>query len=174
MTEGQAHGPDSPYRNAALPLPESFDQWMGEALREADSAGAADEVPVGAVMVHDGKIIGRGRDRRMEMRDPTAHAEILAMREAALALGDWRLEGCTLFVTLEPCPMCAGAALMARLPLLVYGASNDKFGALITRTHLTDATEWNHRLTHIGGIRSQECAALLKDYFGRKRRGHSA
>ena len=174
MTDSPPRGQDSPYRNAALPQPESFDQWMAEALREADCAQAADEVPVGAVVVHDGRIIGHGRDRRVELRDPTAHAEILAMREAAAELGDWRLEGCALFVTLEPCPMCAGAALMARLPLLVFGATNDKFGALITRTRLTDTTEWNHRLTHVGSIRAQECAALLKDYFGRKRRGQSA
>lgn len=174
MTDGPARGQDSPYRNAPLPPPDSYAQWMDEALREAESAQAADEVPVGAVVVHDGRIIGHGRDRRMELRDPTAHAEVLAMRQAAAALGDWRLEGCALFVTLEPCPMCAGAALMARLPLLVYGAGNDKFGALITRTRLADATQWNHQLNHVGGIRAQECAALLKDYFGRKRRGPSA
>ncbi|PKO20141.1 tRNA-specific adenosine deaminase [candidate division BRC1 bacterium HGW-BRC1-1] len=174
MTDAPILGPDSPYRNAPLPPSECFDEWMGEALREATDAQTADEVPVGAVVVHDGKVIGRGRDRRVELRDPTAHAEVLAMREAALALGDWRLEGCALFVTLEPCPMCAGAALMARLPLLVYGANNDKFGALITRTHLADTPAWNHRMAHVGGVRAEECAALLKDYFSRKRRGLSA
>jgi tRNA(adenine34) deaminase len=114
--------------------------------------------------------VGRGRDRRLELTDPTAHAEILAMRAAATTLGDWRLEGCALYVTLEPCPMCAGAALLARIPLIVYGADNAKFGAVETHTALLDYGGWNHRVDTRGGVLAEESAALLREYFARKRR----
>ena len=168
----ESPGPDAAYRNAPLPDdPATHEAWMREALAEARLAANADEVPVGAVVVHDGRIIGRGRDRRVELRDPTAHAEVLAMRGAAAALGDWRLEGCVLYVTLEPCPMCAGAALLARVPLVVYGATNDKFGALVTRARLADDPQWNHRVAHAGGVLAGECAALLRAYFAGRRRG---
>ncbi len=147
-----------------------WERWMREAIALARDAATADEVPVGAVVVHAGAIIGRGRDRKMERKDPTAHAEILAMREAAAHLGDWRLEDCALFVTLEPCPMCAGAALLARLPLLVYGARNDKFGAVETHVRTLAHPRWNHQVLTAGGVLADECARILTDYFAGKRR----
>lgn len=144
---------------------------MKEALRLAADSAAEDEVPVGAVLVRnsDGEIIGRGRDRKMTLNDPTAHAEILAMREAAAALGDWRLEGCVLVVTLEPCPMCAGAAIMARIDAVVYGATNPKFGATGSLVDMPRAASWNHSLAVSGGLMAEECGAILKEYFKRKR-----
>jgi len=142
---------------------------MREAIALAREAAAADEVPIGAVVVHAGNVIGRAHDRKVEMNDPTAHAEILAMRAAAAHLGDWRLEDCALFVTLEPCPMCAGAALLARLPLLVYGARNDKFGAVETHVHTLAYPRWNHQVRTAGGILADECAKILTEYFAGKR-----
>lgn len=144
---------------------------MAEALRLAHLAAEEDEVPVGAVVVRTttGEIIGRGRDQKMRLADPTAHAEILAMREAAAHLGDWRLEGCTLIVTLEPCPMCAGAAIMARLDAVVFGASNPKFGATGSLTHIPSIAGWNHRLPVKGGLLAHECGQVLSDYFRNRR-----
>lgn len=144
---------------------------MTEALRLAREAATHDEVPVGAVVVRtkNGEIIGRGRDCKMERHDPTAHAEILAMREAAAHLRDWRLEGCTLIVTLEPCPMCAGAAIMARLDAVIFGATNPKFGATGTQLHLPDAARWNHQLPVRGGLMADECGQVLSNYFRVKR-----
>jgi tRNA(adenine34) deaminase len=144
---------------------------MAEALRLAGESAAEDEVPVGAVVVRsaDGDVIGRGRDRKMALADPTAHAEIIAMREAAAALGDWRLEGCTLVVTLEPCPMCAGAAIMARLDEVIYGASNPKFGATGSLVNLPQDAQWNHRMPVRGGLMAEECGQVLKAYFRAKR-----
>lgn len=152
-----------------VPVERDWERWMREAIALAREAAAADEVPVGAVVVHAGAIIGRGYDRKMELKDPTAHAEILAMREAATHLGDWRLENCALFVTLEPCPMCAGAALLARLPLIVYGARNDKFGAVETHLQTLDYPRWNHRVRTVGGMLADDCARILTDYFAGKR-----
>jgi tRNA(adenine34) deaminase len=145
------------------------ERWMREALQLAHAAAAADEVPVGAVVVRGEQVIGRGQDRRIELRDPTAHAEVLALREAAQHLGDWRLEDCTLVVTLEPCPMCAGAALLARVPLIVYGARNPKFGAVETQVQLLAHTGWNHSSRTIPGILEPECGAVMSEYFRRKR-----
>lgn len=144
---------------------------MEEALALARDSAAEDEVPVGAVVVRiaDGAIIGRGRDRKMALHDPTAHAEISAMREAAAALGDWRLEGCALVVTLEPCPMCAGAAIMARIDRIIYGADNAKFGATGTLVNLPADARWNHHVQVEGGIMAEECGAVLKEYFRLKR-----
>jgi tRNA(adenine34) deaminase len=146
---------------------------MVEALRLARLSAEEDEVPVGAVVLHlpTGEIIGRGRDQKMTLHDPTAHAEITAMREAAAHLGDWRLEGCALVVTLEPCPMCAGAAIMARIDAIVYGAENPKFGATGSLFNLPSAARWNHSLRVDGGVMAEECGAALKDYFRGKRRG---
>jgi len=148
-----------------------FTHAMHEAMAQARQAAAEDEVPVGAVVVQSatGAIIGRGRDRKMALHDPTAHAEVIAMREAAEHLGDWRLEGCTLVVTLEPCPMCAGAAIMARLDAVVYGAPNPKFGATGSLVNLPTAARWNHTLELHGGLMAEECGAILKDYFRAKR-----
>ncbi len=145
---------------------------MREALSLARQAAADDEVPVGAVVVRltDGVIIGRGRERKVELRDPTAHAEILALREAGESMGDWRLENCALVVTLEPCPMCAGATLLARVPLLIYGAENPKFGAIRAQAAMLDHTGWNHHVEVIRGILADECGIVLKEFFARKRR----
>jgi len=148
---------------------------MHEALNLARQSAAEDEVPVGAVVIKSdtGEIIGRGRDRKMALADPTAHAEILAMREAAAALGDWRLEGCTLVVTLEPCPMCAGAAIMARIDAIIYGADNPKFGATGSLCNIPVDARWNHSLRLEKGLLAEECGAVLKDYFRDKRRSSS-
>ena len=144
---------------------------MRAALSEAQQAAEKDEVPVGAVVVKDGRIIGRGHDRKIGLKDPTAHAEILAIGAASGALGDWRLEGCTLYVTLEPCPMCAGAILLARIPRLVYGAPNPKFGAVESVTSLLKADlDWNHSVEVISGVLAEECAAPMRQYFSVKRR----
>lgn len=151
--------------------PEQEIAAMQEALRLAAESAAEDEVPVGAVVVRtsSGEIIGRGRDRKMTLHDPTAHAEIIAMREAAAHLHDWRLEGCTLIVTLEPCPMCAGAAIMARLDEIVFGATNPKFGATGTQVDLPGVAPWNHRLPVRGGVLPTECGEILTRYFRSKR-----
>lgn len=155
-----------------MPVPD-FD-WhpaMRAALALAAQSAAEDEVPVGAVVVRlaDGEIIGRGRDRKMALHDPTAHAEILALREAAAHRNDWRLEGCALVVTLEPCPMCAGAAVMARIDSIVYGAGNPKFGAAGSRMDIPGGATWNHRVQVHGGVMADECGAILTDYFRAKR-----
>lgn len=145
---------------------------MREALILGAESAAEDEVPVGAVVVKmdTGEIIGRGRDRKMALRDPTAHAEILALREAAAHMDDWRLEGCALVVTLEPCPMCAGAAIMARISTIIYGANNMKFGSTGTLMNLPACARWNHIVTVEGGVLANDCGAMLKDYFRLKRR----
>lgn len=148
---------------------ERAETWMGEALKRARLAAVEDEVPVGAVVVRGEILVGSGHDQRMALRDPTAHAEVLALREAANCLGDWRLEGCELFVTLEPCAMCAGAILLARIGALYFGASNPKFGAVGTRLNVLADPGWNHRVRILGGIRAGECAQLLTDYFRAKR-----
>lgn len=145
---------------------------MNEALRLARLSADEDEVPVGAVVVRTqtGEIIGRGRDRKMALADPTAHAEIIAMREAAAVMKDWRLEGCTLVVTLEPCPMCAGAAIMARIDGVVFAATNPKFGAMGSLVNLPSETRWNHQVPVTGGLMAEECGHVLSDYFRRKRK----
>jgi len=143
--------------------------WMHEALAQARIAAAEDEVPVGAVVVRGDEAVGRGRDRRIALCDPTAHAEVLALREAARALGDWRLEGCEIFVTLEPCAMCAGAILLSRIDALYFGAPNPKFGAVGAKVNLLDGISWNHAVRVEGGILADECAALLREYFRSKR-----
>lgn len=155
-----------------FPDREKLDGWMREALALAEESAAEDEIPVGAVVVdleHD-RVIGRGRDRKMTLADPTAHAEMLAMREAAAAQGDWRLENCILVVTLEPCPMCAGAILMARIPQVVFGAYNPKFGAMGSLGDVTALGKWNHRVKSLGGVLESDCAAVMQEYFRKQRR----
>ena len=144
--------------------------WMTHALEEARAAGRAGDVPVGAVVVHAGAIVGRGRNRREVDRDPTAHAELVALRDAARALGHWRVEA-TLFVTQEPCPMCAGAIVNARVRRLVFGCPNPKAGAVTTLYQIPTDPRLNHRVEVVGGIRSEECAALLQGFFAELRRG---
>lgn len=145
--------------------------WMREALALAAQAGREGEVPVGCVIVHAGRIVGRGCNRREVEQDPTAHAEMLAIREAAKTLGHWRLTGCELFVTLEPCAMCAGAMVLARLDRCWYGASDPKGGAVETVFRITDEPRLNHRVETVGGILEQECGALLSRFFRERRRG---
>ena len=147
-------------------------RWMEAALDEARNALAGGEVPVGAVAVHSGQIIGRGRNYTVELQDPTAHAEILALREAASALGSWRLIGVTLYATLEPCAMCSGACVLARIDRLVYGADDPKAGMSGSLASIPDDSRLNHRVDIVRGVLAEQCGALLKDFF-RSRRGSS-
>ncbi len=143
---------------------------MEGALGEARGAGEAGEVPIGAVAVHEGAIIGRGQNRVLRDNDPTAHAEIVALREAAAALGNYRLNGCTLYVTLEPCAMCAGAMIHARLERLVYAAADPKAGAAGSVLAVLNHPRLNHQMRVDQGILTEESAALLRGFF-RERRG---
>ena len=139
---------------------------MREALREAVAALATDDVPIGAVVVDSaGVVLGRGRNRREADADPTAHAEVLALREAAAARGEWRLEGCTLVVTLEPCTMCAGAAVLARVDRLVFGAHDPKAGAVGSLWDVVRDRRLNHRPEVVGGVLEDECGDLLREFF---------
>jgi len=138
---------------------------MEYALREAELAGKRKEVPVGAVVVRENRIIGKGYNQIESLQDPTAHAEMIAITAAANQLGSRRLEECTLYVTLEPCPMCAGAIVLARLPRLVYGAEDPKAGACGTLFDIVRDTRLNHRVETVGGILADRCGALLKEFF---------
>lgn len=143
---------------------------MGLALELAREALTSDDVPVGAVVLGpDGAVLGRGRNRREADADPTAHAEMLALREAARTLGTWRLSGCTLVVTLEPCTMCAGALVLARVERVVLGAWDPKAGAAGSVRDVVRDVRLNHRAEVVGGVRAQECAALLRDFFDGQR-----
>lgn len=144
-------------------------QWMRAALEQAKAAGASGEVPVGAVVVLDGRIIGVGRNAPIHMHDPTAHAEMAALRDAAQHLGNYRLDNCELFVTLEPCTMCAGAILHARIKRVVFGASDPKTGAAGSVSNVFDVPELNHQTQVQGGVLHQACAALLQDFFKHQR-----
>ncbi|HSR96725.1 MAG TPA: tRNA adenosine(34) deaminase TadA [Kofleriaceae bacterium] len=146
------------------------EHWMSIALEEARAAAAAGDVPVGAVIVIGDQIVGRGRNRREVDRDPTAHAEIVALREAAQGLKQWRVEG-MLFVTQEPCPMCAGALVNARVARLVFGCPNPKAGAVASLYQIASDPRLNHRLSVTGGVRADECAAVLQQFFAELRRG---
>lgn len=139
--------------------------WMRQALTQAQAAFAAEEVPIGAVVVHDGRVVAEGYNQREQLRDPTAHAEMIAITQAAQALGSWRLLDCTLYVTLEPCPMCAGAIVQARIPTVVYGAADPKAGACHTLYRITEDARLNHRATVIGGVLQPECQAILREFF---------
>ncbi len=145
------------------------DQWMGLALEEAALAAEAGEVPVGAVVVMDGRVVGRGHNMPIALSDPTAHAEIVALRDAARAVGNYRLAGATLYATVEPCAMCCGAALQARVARLVYGAADPKAGAVRSLYQLLEDPRLNHRVEVAAGIRDAECGACLSAFFKRKR-----
>jgi tRNA(adenine34) deaminase len=147
--------------------------YMTMALQAAQEAAAADEVPVGAVIVASGNVISVERNRREERRDPTAHAELLAIVEASARLNNWRLEACTLYVTLEPCPMCAGAIVQARIPRVVYGARDPKAGAVRSLFQLLEDTRLNHRVEVCEGLMAEECGEILSRFFRDKRRGKS-
>ncbi len=144
--------------------------FMELALREARQARAEQEVPVGAVIVHDGRVIAAAHNQREQLRDPTAHAEMIAITQAAESLCSWRLEQCTLYVTLEPCPMCAGAILQARLPRLVYGAADPKAGAVATLYQLLTDPRLNHRCAITAGVLADSCRQLLTEFFQDQRR----
>ena len=144
---------------------------MRLALAEAEAAMRAGEVPIGCVVIHEptGRVIGRGHNRREADSDPTAHAEIVAMREAARELGHWRLIHCVLVVTLEPCPMCAGGIVAARVPRLVYGCADPKAGAVRTLYRLCEDDRLNHRVLVQDGILAEECGQILREFFRRQR-----
>jgi tRNA(adenine34) deaminase len=142
---------------------------MGLALEEAGRAKAGGEVPVGAVVVLDSRVIGRGHNRVIAASDPTAHAEIVALRDAAQAVGNYRLAGADLYTTVEPCPMCCGAALNARIARVVYGAADPKAGAARTLYRLLEDPRLNHQVTVVAEVRSAECGALLSGFFQKKR-----
>ena len=152
---------------------QSDESFMNEALAEAASAGAAGDVPVGAVIVVGGQIIGRGGNRRQRDGDPTAHAELLAIRQAARHIGGWRILDATLYVTQEPCPMCAGAIVNARIGRVVFGCSNPKAGAAVTLFRILDDPRLNHRAVVDGGLKADDGAKLLKDFFSRRRKPKS-
>jgi tRNA(adenine34) deaminase len=146
------------------------ESWMRAALAEAERARALGEVPIGAVVVREGAIVGRGHNRREVDRDPLAHAELQAIREAARAVGGWRLEGCTLYATLEPCAMCAGALVQSRVERLVYGAADPKAGFCGTLGDLVRDPRLNHRLEVASGVLAEECGELLRGFFAGLRR----
>jgi len=150
--------------------------YMRHALREAAAAEAEDEVPIGAIVVlHDAagggdRVIAAAHNQREQLHDPTAHAEMLAITQAAEALSNWRLENCTLYVTLEPCPMCAGAIVLARIPRVVYGAADPKAGAASSLFRLLDDPRLNHRADVVAGVLGNECGRTLSEFFAGKRR----
>ena len=149
---------------------DSDEAAMRLALAEARAAAAAGEVPVGAVVVKDGQVVARGRNAPIGTHDPTAHAEIVALRAAAQALGNYRLDGCTLYVTLEPCPMCAGALVMSRVDRLVYGSPDFRAGAVESIFNVVQHPSLNHRLAVTAGVRQDECAAAMQAFFRDRRR----
>jgi tRNA(adenine34) deaminase len=148
----------------------THEYWMQEAIIAAKEAEAINEVPIGAVIVYNEQVIGRGYNTRETSLDPTAHAEMIAIRQASIALGAWRLLDCTLYVTLEPCPMCAGAIVQARLPKVVFGTTDPKAGCAGTLMNLLKEQRFNHQAEVIEGILQIECSALLSDFFRKLRK----
>jgi tRNA(adenine34) deaminase len=144
--------------------------FMRLAFAQAEAALAENEVPVGAVIVREGTVIAAAHNQREQLRDPTAHAEMIAITQAAESLGSWRLEGCTLYVTLEPCPMCAGAILQARLPRVVYAATDPKAGAVHTLYRLLSDARLNHTCQTVAGVLAEPCGRLLTQFFQAQRR----
>ena len=159
---------DTQKNSAGMPLGEDA-AWMELALEQAGLAAAAGEVPVGALVIKDGEIIGRGHNRNLLDDDPTAHAEIVALRQAAEKLGNHRLPGCIMVATIEPCSMCAGALIHARIARLVYGAPDPKAGAAGSVLHVINHPSLNHRMEVTTGILAEKCSAILQDFFRRKR-----
>lgn len=149
------------------------ERFMQMALREAEAAAAKDEVPVGTIIVKDGKVIGRAHNMRETLLDPTAHAEMIAITQASEALSAWRLDGTVCYVTLEPCPMCAGALMLARVARLVYGAADPKAGACGTLYNIVQDERLNHRMEITAGVLRDEARALLQEFFKGKRRANA-
>lgn len=145
------------------------DEWMQLALTEAHAAVEHDDVPVGAIVVHNGVIIAARHNERELTSDPVAHAEVLAMRDAAAHIGNWRLDECTVIVTLEPCAMCAGAMVNARVGALVFGATDPKAGAVTSHFGLLDGAPLNHTVPTVDGVRAEECGAVLRAFFRARR-----
>lgn len=145
-------------------------RFMKLAIEQARLAAAEDEVPIGAVIVRDGQVLGAAHNQREQLHDPTAHAEMIAITQAATALDSWRLEGCTLYVTLEPCPMCAGAIVQARIKRVVYGADDPKAGAVRSLYEILNDSRLNHRAEVSPGILAGECGEMLSEFFQQKRR----
>jgi len=145
------------------------DEWMQLALAEARAAVVHDDVPVGAIVLHDGEVIAARHNERELTGDPVAHAEVLAIRDAADHIGNWRLDRCTLVVTLEPCAMCAGAMVNARVGSLVYGATDPKAGAVTSHFGLLGGAPLNHRVPTVGDVRAEECGELLRTFFRARR-----
>tara|TARA_B100001750_G_scaffold244920_1_gene263321 strand:- start:37 stop:531 length:495 start_codon:yes stop_codon:yes gene_type:complete len=141
------------------------ERYMRMALDEAARSAARGEVPVGALVVRDDEILARAHNLRESAQDPAAHAELIAVRKAAARLGSWRLEGCTVYVTLEPCPMCAGLLVNARVPRVVWGAADPKAGAFVTLYRIGDDPRLNHRIDDQGGVLADECGQALRDFF---------
>jgi tRNA(adenine34) deaminase len=151
------------------PKMETDFHYMQEALAEARAAVAADEVPIGAVLVHDGKILAHSGNRTIRDNDPTAHAEIVVLREAARLLGNYRLAGATLYVTIEPCSMCAGAIIQARVPRVVYGADDPKGGAVRSCFKILSHPLLNHQVEVTSGVLAADCAAIIQSFFSERR-----
>ncbi|MFL5796497.1 MAG: tRNA adenosine(34) deaminase TadA [Actinomycetota bacterium] len=165
MTSGvPASSPDSPASS-------DDDGWMRQALEEARACLAWGDVPIGAVVVRDGAAVGTAGNQRERLADPTAHAEVLVLRQAAAAMGRWRLDGCTLYVTLEPCAMCAGAAVLARVPRVVFGAADPKAGFAGSLGDLLRDPRLNHRADVTGGVLAEECGEVLREFFRGRRDG---
>jgi tRNA(adenine34) deaminase len=162
---------DIPPLDLANELDVTHGRWMRRALELAEAAGTAGDVPVGAVVIGPGDVVlAEVGNRREQDQDPTAHAEVLALREAARQLGNWHLNDCTLYVTLEPCPMCAGAIILSRLGRLVYGAPDPKSGAVRSVLNLPDGPASNHRLTVVDGVLAELCRQQLQGWFQQRRR----
>lgn len=150
-------------------LLQPHDHWMRLALDQAHAAFEEDEVPVGAVVVHRERVIAEAYNQRESLNDPTAHAEMIAITQAAEAMGSWRLTDCALYVTLEPCPMCAGAIVQARLPLVIFGTTDPKAGACQSLYTITNDERLNHRSLVLNGVLESECRAILQDFFRQQR-----
>ena len=146
------------------------EKFMKEAIKQAKKAEAIGDVPIGCVIVHDGKIIARGYNKRNKDKTVLAHAELLAMKKACKKLGDWRLEDCTMYITLEPCQMCAGAIVQARIPKVIIGSMNPKAGCAGSVINMLDMKGFNHQVETVKGVLDVECSALLKSFFGALRK----
>lgn len=153
----------------SLISPNEHSRFMIEALKEAQAAADQDEVPIGAVIAYEGKIIARAHNQRETLADPTAHAEMIALTQAAAYVGNWRLHGCTMYVTLEPCPMCAGAMVLARIDRLVYGPADPKAGGCETLYNIVNDARLNHRIEVVRDFMTEPCRLILQEFFTRKR-----